>query len=411
MENDIHSSRVLLQPMSRRTAILKAHHVRGIAILLLVVGSVSPCAAARPVTVEQLDQILASAHEASDVQIAAQLSDLVLIERLSYTRLSRYEANLPGPRARQALTVLADRSAFLYPPAVEIPVLAEPDTKTQREMIALTVNYVSKTIHQLPNFYAKRVTTSFQDNTSYEESKMARNRGSTLDRLIASQPLHLVDKYSAAVLYRGGREVGHVESTQPRLAGLTTSGEFGPILAIAMLDAVQGHLAWSHWEQGTAGPEAVFRFTVPAEKSHYEISYCCYLKGTGERVYFRQFSAYDGEITLDPSNGTIRRLSLVAGGFKKTDPIFEANILVEYGPVELGGKTYICPLKGIALSMTLEIKAGLGGQESEDFPPLQTSLNDVVFEQYHLYSASSHVLPGFTEQPSKDPPGGAKPPN
>jgi hypothetical protein len=77
MENDIHSSRVLLQPMSRQTAILQAHHVRGIAILLLVVGRVSPCAAARPVTVEQLDQIVASAHEASDVQIAAQLSDLV----------------------------------------------------------------------------------------------------------------------------------------------------------------------------------------------------------------------------------------------------------------------------------------------------------------------------------------------
>jgi hypothetical protein len=84
----------------------------------------------------------------------------------------------------------------------------------------------------------------------------------------------------------------------------------------------------------------------------------------------------------------------VARDFKKTDPIFEANILVEYGPVELGGKTYICPVKGIALSVTLEIQHGLGGQESEDFPPLQTSLNDVVFEQYHLFSASSHVLPG-----------------
>src|ERR1700680_1030218 len=141
MEKDLHSSGILLQPMSRRTAILQAPHVRGIAILLLVAGSVSPCAAARPVTVEQLDQILASDHDASDIQIAAQLSDLVLIERLSKTRLSRYEADLPGPRARQAFMLLADRSASLPPPAAEIPVLAEPDAKAQREMIALTVNY------------------------------------------------------------------------------------------------------------------------------------------------------------------------------------------------------------------------------------------------------------------------------
>src|SRR2546427_9078671 len=98
MEKDLHFSDVLLQPMSRRTAILQARHVREIAILLLVAGSVFPCAAAKLVTVEQLDQILASAHDVSDVQIAAQLSDLILIERLSNTRLSRYEAALLGPR-------------------------------------------------------------------------------------------------------------------------------------------------------------------------------------------------------------------------------------------------------------------------------------------------------------------------
>jgi hypothetical protein len=154
----------------------------------------------------------------------------------------------------------------------------------------------------------------------------------------------------------------------------------------------------------------VFRFAVPAEKSHYEVAYCCIIKRNGDRVYYRQFSAYNGEIAIDPSIGTIFRLSLKATGLKSTDPIVKANIVVEYGAVELGGKTYICPLRGIALSLASEVQPLLGGRE-EDFPPLQTSLNNVVFEQYHLYSASSRVLPGYTEEQLRKPPGDSKAPD
>jgi hypothetical protein len=100
---------------------------------------------------------------------------------------------------------------------------------------------------------------------------------------------------------------------------------------------------------------------VPAEESHYEISYCCYLKG--ERVYFRQFQHTTGR-PLDPSNGTIRRLSLVAGGFRKTDPIFEATSW-SYGPVELGSNLHSASRE--SHSMTLEIKAGARWSEARIF--------------------------------------------
>jgi len=136
---------------------------------------------------------------------------------------------------------------------------------TQRKMIALTVEYVSKTIHQLPNFYATRVTTTFQDNPSFDGSKVS-DRRTIPDLFIISKPLRPIGRYSAAVLYRKGREEVHAESAQSRAQGLTTSGEFGPILSTSLLDAAQGHLVWSHWEQGAAGPEAVFRFAVPADK-------------------------------------------------------------------------------------------------------------------------------------------------
>jgi hypothetical protein len=369
-----------------------------ITMLLALVGSALSCAAAKPVTADQLDQMLAASHDVSDVQLAAQLSDLVLTERLSAARLSRYEANLPGPRTLQALTVLSDLSAFLDPPAAEMPALARPEPRVQREVIALTVNYVSNTMHQLPNFFATRVTTSFQDNPSFDESKVANNGSPVPNILIVGKPLRPIGKTTVIVLYRGGKEVVRGEAAQTGPQGLTTSGEFGPILGMALLDAAQGNLAWSHWEQGAAGPEAVFRFSVSAEKSHYDVAYCCIIKGNGDRVYYRQFSAYDGEIAIDPSNGIILRLSLKATGLKKTDPIVRANIQVEYGPVVLGGRTYICPLKGIAISLASEIQLSHGGTQ-EGFSPLQTSLNDITFEQYHLYHASSHIVPADKGEP------------
>ena len=409
METSLHFPDIVLRLLSRRTAILRLREMRRIAILLLLAGSALSCAAVKPVTAEQLERILAATHEVSDAQMAAQLSDLTLIERLSPAAFSRCEAGLPGPHARQAFMALTDMSAFLEPPAAEVPSLAKPDSDTQRKMIALAVDYVSKTIHQLPNFYATRVTTTFQDNPSLDESK-TRNRRAISDLIIISKTLHPVGRYSAAVLYRKGREEVRADAAQSQAQGLTTSGEFGPILSTSLLDAAQGHLVWSHWEQGAAGPEAVFRFTVPADKSHYEVAYCCIIKPNGTRVYYRQFSAYNGEIAIDPSNGTILRLSLKATGLKSTDPIVKANIVVEYGPVELGGRTYICPLKGIALSLASEAQPLLGGRQ-EDFPPLQTSLNDVVFEQYHLYRADSHVLPGYTEEQLQKPPGDSKTPD
>jgi hypothetical protein len=410
MERGLHLPEIVLRLASRRMPVLRLGQTgRVAAVLLLLAGGASTCLAVKPVTREQLEQILSSTQNASDAQIAAQLSDLTLIERMSPAAVSRCVGGLPGPRARQAFVVLTDMSEFLEPPAAEIPALAKPDPEAQRKMIAMTVDYASKTMHQLPNFSAMRVTTTFQDNPSFDGAK-TKDRRAIPDLMMVSQTLHPVGRYSAAVLYRKGREEVHAETEQSKTQGLTTSGEFGPILSTSLLDAAQGHLAWSHWEQGAAGPEAVFRFAVPADKSHYEVAYCCIIKGNGDRVYYRQFSAYNGEIAIDPANGTILRLSLKATGLKSTDPIVKANIVVEYGPVELGGRTYICPLKGIALSLASERQPLLGAQE-EDFPPLQTSLNDVAFEQYHLYRADSHVVPGYTEEQLKKAPDGSKTPD
>jgi hypothetical protein len=111
---------------------------------------------------EQLEQMLAGANREPDVVVAERLSQLELRARMSAARLARCEANLHGPDAKRALMALADRSTFLDPPISKIPTIAAPDPQAQRRMIALSEDYVKKTIHQLPNLYATRVSNSFQ---------------------------------------------------------------------------------------------------------------------------------------------------------------------------------------------------------------------------------------------------------
>ena len=365
-------------------------------LALLLAGAALPAFAAKRVTVEELDQVIAASHGKQDAKLAQQLSELELTERLSGARFSRLEATLPGTESRRSLVVLADVSAFLDLPAAEVPATAPPDDAAQRQMIALTMKFTGKTISGLPNFFATRDTISFEDTPQSYRADMS---------AVPHRPLHAVGRSSDTVLYRDGREaVDSVAAkggkSEPAAQGLTTTGVFGPILGRVLVDAAQGgKLVWSHWESGDGGPRAVFRYTVPREKSHYQVEYCCVFSDDGGRV-FQQFSGYHGLIAIDPNNGAILRVTLEAD-LKPSDPLVRSDILVEYSPVEIGGKTYVCPVKSVSISLAPALPVDafeiqryrnmlVGQQTSREH--LQTFLNDVVFTHYHLFRAESRVL-------------------
>jgi hypothetical protein len=188
-------------------------------------------------------------------------------------------------------------------------------------------------------------------------------------------------------------------------------------LSTVLVDAGQNKLVWSHWEQGGAGPLAVFSFAVPSEKSHYEVDFCCVPNyGAGSHVFHR-LAGYRGEITADPATGTILRVTVEAE-LNATEPVSRASIAVEYGPVEMGGKTYICPVKSVGLSLAQTSRAvqllplstrpmGEGGggiftpsvhsqipSSSDALQSQQTLLNDVSFGQYHLSGEEASVVTG-----------------
>ena len=366
-----------------------------------------PASAARRVTVEQLQQTIEKAQGRSDSDIARELGGLDLTERLTADRLKLLKDDVPGEKSRQALVVLADSSAFLDPPASEIPATATPGSAAQRRMMAQTVAYLGKSLPLLPNLFATRETDRFEDKP------VAVGAGET-----EGNPLRPAGRSAVTVLYRDNQEFidagkQNEDKPRPHEKGLTTWGEFGPILGTVLIDAARSQLSWSHWELGTTGPQAVFRYTVPKEKSHYDVRFCCVGQAYGMEVNeARQRAGYHGEIAVDPESGAILRLTVVAD-FIPGNPISLAAIAVEYAPIEIGSKMYICPTRGVALARAPDpklLQSELRTARSGGLPPLQqaslpsepatpvagpeqTLLNDIAFRNYHLFRGESRVVP------------------
>jgi VWFA-related protein len=347
-----------------------------------------PNLAARRVTVEQLDHVLAAAGNESDGDLALQLSSLELTERLSARKLPSLTASLRGKKARQALVALADVSAFLDPPAAEIPRNAAPDLTAQRVIVSLAVDYLNGTITKLPNFYATRTTVRYEETPKYVDAS------TPVDYL----PLHAAASSKATVLYSNGNEVVDsigAKGKKRRAADghLITYGVFGPLLG-AVTEAIASGLTWNRWEQGTDKPHAVFVYQIPAEKSRYRVGGCCLPDGDGTSA-FEKNAGYHGEIAIDPLSGAILRLELVAD-LKSTAPLLRSDIMIEYGSVEIGGKTYICPVRSVSISRGRSVIPLTEWDESfRTYGPYTTMLNDVAFEQYHMFRAKSRMLTGF----------------
>lgn len=352
-------------------------------------------------TVDQLKHYVLDGHARSDAELAKQLGRVELTERLDSPTLLRLEATLPGARSKQALIAQADTAAFLNPAQPDSPLPDGPSAEDERQWLKSAIEYVNNTLHKLPNFFATRDVARFADSPARQEMGV----------FYSYQPLHFIDRVQGTVFYRDGKQVLDAvqrESTVPDSAspGLLIEGEFGPMLGTVLTDASNASLTWSHWQPGTTGPLAIYRFAVPRNKSHYEVEYCCVNEGSTFGL-FKQIPAYHGEIAIDPATGAVLRIAIQAD-LKDSYPLIRADLLVEYGNVEIGGKTYICPLRSVAIlkayskapdlnvDMSLIPGTAAGAVNTRDLP-VKTMINDIEFEQYHLFRSESRILPTADE--------------
>jgi hypothetical protein len=110
-----------------------------------------------------------------------------------------------------------------------------------------------------------------------------------------------------------------------------------------------------------------------------------------------QVTGYHGEVAIDPATGTILRVTVQAEQ-PLGSPILQSDIMVEYGPVAIGGKTYTCPVRSVSLAETGSM--GVPGPFGESTSAPDTPhLNDVTFDNYHQFRSESRILSGFIPAP------------
>ncbi len=375
----------------------------GFAVILAATIAAPAYATEQPegVTVEQMTELLSQLRGEKDAKVARRLSDLKLTQRVSAVRLAEWDAEFPGKRTRSALTEIADASAFLDLPASDIPDQAAPDLADLQQILIRSITYVNKTTRELPDFYALRTTTSFENAiASFQDHYLcetcvtpAINAGKVKD--LESKGLRTAGRYHAIVTYVDGNETDNGRGPTAKLLaahGLVTVGEFGPILSVVLGDAVRGKIFWSHWEKGPTGFLATFGYSVPQAGSHYLVSLPPYLFPMSAGLGLKSVRpAYHGEIAIDPQDGAIYRIMIIANPDAQ-DPNVETAMMVRYSPVAIGGKSYICPVQGVALS---EVPVNVS--ETAQPEPIATRLNDITFTRYHLFRAEVKILPDAGE--------------
>src|ERR1700722_1316495 len=357
------------------------------------------------VTVDQLDKLLAFYRQLSDGKAAQEMAAVRLKERASAARVAEWEAAFPDGHAREALVAVVDASAFLSPPEVEILSAPPPDSAQVKQILQRAIEYASKTVLRMPNFTALRSTTEFELTTAEQmdtESRMTElnppkhAKRATYHVLgpaklegLPDAKLFWMGSLAQVVTSRGGVEVADSSGGDAVQSGqasfdLSSTGEFGPMLAIVLGDAYRSKITWDRWEQNPAGTLAVFRYEVPSDKSRFAVQFT-----TDNQK--PEYPAYHGEIAVDPASGSVFRTTIVASasgnGF-----VSESSVMVEFGPAQIAGVSYICPLRGVTIARYFDPFE----YNRQDRQPTayRTSINDISFTEFHVFRSESRVLPG-----------------
>jgi hypothetical protein len=284
-----------------------------------------------------------------------------------------------------------------------------PDDNLQRQIIVRAEKYLDDVVPMLPEFSADATTLKYEEPSAASED--------TWKTAPTNRALIQTVSEQATLLYRNGREQRIVEkqvgNRNTGQSDLNYKGIFGPILGFVLDDVRRGNskLIWSRWERTYQGALAVFRYSVRAENPRYGVVFCCLAGGQ----VFETLPEHHGELAIDPDTGVILRVTVESEPrwMRETDlsplrPVLFSNMVVEYGPVEIGGHSFICPKRSVVITRERTVRrVSFWGVNFAVYGPYQTLMNDTAYTSYHKFGSQSRVLPGFEEVPdSKTPPSG-----
>jgi hypothetical protein len=362
-----------------------------------------PARPAKRITVGELEDMLRSmeAEKKPDAEMATALKQVELSEELTRETLNKLTANVPGRLTLEQIYVLEALSAFLPPPAAEIPSSPAPDATAQKVLLDKAAGYVANSYAQLPALTSTKTTLRFQDSVEAVASSTG-VKGSAKDTTVESsfsnpyQFIHYISATVHPVTIERGSEKKPSEK-DPALWGANgyiKIQEPEPNLSDVFKAAQSsGSFQWVRWELVSGRPAAVFSFSAPKQKDGLKIDVCCFPKrteagvanfytaNTGRAVggseatpgvggvtgnwqttmdwnNFKTVAPYHGELFIDPGKGIVLRM-IVEAEMKSTDAVQQLDTRIDYGAVTAGTNTYEVPVRSII--DLVDIPGGVSG--------------------------------------------------
>jgi hypothetical protein len=231
-----------------------------------------------------------------------------------------------------------------------------PTQEQQTVFLGNIAHFIENYVNTLPNLVCLETTEQYKGNKNGDHWK----QGDTL-----SARLTLVKGREHTTLERVNNiPVQNVHQRWKR--PLTTEGEFGDMLAVVLSKGADAQITWNRWETINGKHVAVFDYAINREHSSLRLS----LSDLAQAVL-----PYSGFLFADPDSGTVWRVTDHVTDIPKHLQTLEMQTTLDYGEVEIAGKTYVLPTHATVFerSHTDSIR------------------NEITFSNYNKFEAESTV--------------------
>lgn len=265
-----------------------------------------------------------------DKQVATYLLKLKLSERLSATAMEDLQGEGAGPATVEALRKLMESSIGLPAPGPKAvktppPSMPPPSIAEQKALIERVRDYAVHYSKNLPNFICTQVTRRYFDRTGQEQWEMNDTLTTRLSYFDQKETYKLVMVNNRAT-----------EENYHALGGALSTGEFGSMLQQVFEPKSQTSFAWLRWGKLRGHVAHVYAYTVPQANSEWRLNY----ERRDEVVV-----GYKGLIYVDRDTEMILKVTLEGKDIPPSFPIQQASNALDYDYTQIGGQTFLLPLK------------------------------------------------------------------
>lgn len=333
------------------------------------------CLAAAAQTGSSVAAVVESVREGlrlnhKDSQIAKALRKFKLAERLDDRTIETLESEGAGPDTVAQLEAMRDASAYLpvpRAPAIESPP-APPAGEQEGVWAAAREKSLSYT-ESLPDFICTESVKRYKDPEGREQWHLA-------DTLVVK--LTYFERKEAYQLISINNHPTHLAYEQT--GGAITEGEFGSLLGSIFAASSRTEYRWDHWTTLRQRPTHVYRFRIAVENSAYQLSF-----GTNDGYFEHATLGQHGYVYVDRETNAVVRIAAEAESLPRDFPVKLAASLLDYGFADVGGHSYLLPLRSVTRL---------------DAFPLQHR-NEVQFLDYRKFSSDATVTFGDAVPPVK----------